>query len=290
MSLRSQYARPRNLAEAVAALDALGTGAVVIAGGQELMPVMNHGRLMPTVLVDINGLPELTGIRVEGRELSIGALTVHRQLQTDPLVAEHAALLAESSRQAGGGWQVHNRGTLGGNIVAFHPLYDILPPLLALQAVVEIAGPDGLRRVSIAALLKETSHGLGTSTLLTRVFVPLAEGNGRRAHNYQKLKATSGSYGSANAAALLSLRTDGRVGLLRVAIGAAGPQPADLSAEFVGFAGRPVNDALLTDVERIGAAAIREPLDDQQGEAGWRRAMAGLMARRAVAGAMRAMT
>jgi CO/xanthine dehydrogenase FAD-binding subunit len=290
VSLRPQYARPANLAEALEVLGALGAGAVVIAGGQELMPVINYGKLMPTVLVDINGLQELAGIRVERGTLSIGALTVHRELQTDPLVTQHAALLAESSRQAGGGWQVHNRGTLGGNIVSVHPLYDILPALLALDASVEIAGADGVRRLSVASLLKETSHGLGSSALLTRALIPLQAGEGRRGHNYQKLKAASGSYGSANAAALLSLRSDGRVGSLRLAVGAAGPRPADLSGELDGLVGRVANEALLTDIERIGAAAVREPLNDQQGEGGWRRAMAGVMARRAVAGALRAMT
>ncbi len=294
MSLHPQYARPRNLREALELLGSLGAGATVIAGGQELMPVMNYGKFMPTVLVDVNGLAELTGIRLEEGVLSIGALTVHRELQTNALVATHAPLLAESSRQAGGGWQVHNRGTIGGNIVSVHPLYDILPALLALGASVEIARPEApSRQLTVAALLRETSHGLGTTTLLTRVLIPAGAdaragaGADRRASHYRKLKWVTGSYGSANAAALVTLKPDGRLGELRLALGAAMAKPADVSGEFAAMAGRMPNEALLLEVERISAASIREPLSDQQGDAAYRRAMAGVMARHAVAAAVR---
>jgi carbon-monoxide dehydrogenase medium subunit len=284
MSRLPQYARPRRLDEALALLEMLGSGTQVIAGGLELMPVMNHGRLLPTALVDINGLAELRGIRLDGDRLSIGALTVHRDLQQDPLVREHAPLLAEAAAQIGGGWQVHNRGTVGGNLVAVHPLYDLLTPLLALEARVEIARRAGPAELSIPELLSGTNLGLGTESLLVRVLVPRTGAAVGRA--YAKLKQVTGAYGSANAAAVVELGPAGRLGRVRLAVGAAQARPVDVSAALESWGGRTADAAFLADVERAASASVREPLSDQQGDAAWRRAMAGIMARRAVATAM----
>jgi CO/xanthine dehydrogenase FAD-binding subunit len=286
MSLHAQFARPRKLDQAVSLLDNLGAGTMLIAGGQELMPHVNYGRLMPSVIVDIGGLAELRGIRADGGFVSIGALTVHRQLQRDPLVAGSLPLLACAAAQVGGGWQVHNRGTIGGNIVSMHPLYDIVPPLIALGAEVEIVGAAGAHRTSLAELVRDTSHGLGTATVLTRVLVrPQSEGVG---WSYQKLKITDGSYGSANAAAVVSLDRAGHVKAIRVVIGAVSERPIDAS-EPLGrlLIGRALDARTKVQVERDCASLVTQPLADQQGGAEYRAAMAGIVARRAVDAAVR---
>jgi FAD binding domain in molybdopterin dehydrogenase len=171
VSLNPQYARPRSAQQAVELLEGLGAGAMVIAGGQELMPHMNYGRLMPGVLVDIGGIAELRGITEDTGRIAIGALTSHRELQTSALVRERLPLLAFAAQRVGGGWQVHNRGTVGGNIVAMHPLYDIAPALIALDTEVDVQTSAGTRRVALAALISETAHGLGTTSILTRILV-----------------------------------------------------------------------------------------------------------------------
>ena len=106
MSLRVQYARPRSLDQAAELLGGLTSGAVIIAGGQELMPHLNYGRLAPSVLVDISNLSELRGIQATDSGVAIGALCVHRDIQHDALVSERAPLLAFAASQVGGGWQV----------------------------------------------------------------------------------------------------------------------------------------------------------------------------------------
>jgi CO/xanthine dehydrogenase FAD-binding subunit len=283
VSLHPQYARPRSAAQAVELLGGLGAGAVVIAGGQELMPYVNYGKLMPAVFVDIGQLPELQGIREEGGVVSIGALTPHRTVQRDPRVREALPLLAHAAGQVGGGWQVHNRGTIGGNLVAMHPLYDIAPPLLALGAEVEILSGDGLRRAPLAGVVTETGHGLGTTSLLTRVLVrPMTAGAGWA---YEKLKITDGSYGSANAAVVVAL-DGGRLTAARVVIGAASERPIDASAALRPLLGRTFDERAARDAEAACAALVTQPMNDQQGDAAWRRAMAGVVARRALARAV----
>lgn len=281
MSLHPQFARPRSLERAIALLDNLGVGATLIAGGQELMPHLNYGRLMPSVIVDIGALAELEGVNQADGVISIGALTVHRRLQTDPLIVRSVPLLSEAASQVGGGWQVHNRGTIGGNIVSMHPLYDLVPPLLALNAHVEIAAPASPRRISLAALIQETSHGLGSRAILTRIVVsPQPDGAG---WSYQKLKFTDGSYGSANAAALVVLDASGRIAELNVVIGGVADRPIDASdalrRELVGGL---IDHKVAERLEKVSSSLVTHPLADQQGGAEYRRAMAGVMARRAI--------
>ncbi|MFQ3595576.1 MAG: FAD binding domain-containing protein [Sphingomonadaceae bacterium] len=288
MSLYPSLARPNSLRDAAELLASLASGGVVIAGGQELMPSVNHGVLAPDVYVDIGGLQELRGISemADGR-IAIGALTVHRELQTDPLVRAKLPLLAHAATRAGGGRQVHNRGTIGGNLVAQHPLYDLAPSLLALEAEVEwVKGAETVRQ-PLAAMLKESSHGLGREAILTRVLVapmePLPDGPGWA---YEKLKASGGAYGSANAAACVRV-TDAGVTWVRLVVGAVADRLLDASEQaasvLVGRTFDPEIGNLLA--ERV-SGLVEEPLSDAQGDGQWRRAMAGVVARRAVSSAV----
>lgn len=279
MSLHPQYARPRSAAQAVELLRGLGSGAVVIAGGQELMPHINYGRLMPSVLVDISALPDLMGIQDVDGVLSIGALTVLRELKKNSLVKTSLPLLSRAASLVGGGWQVHNRGTLGGNIVAMHPLYDIIPPLLVLDAEVEILSAGEVRRAPLAAVISETSLGLGQRALITRIFLRATPPGFGWA--YEKLKITEGAYGSANAAAVVAMH-GGKVSAARLVIGAVSERPIDGGAAVESLLGRSFDDHIAQEFEAACAALVTQPMNDQQGNSRWRRAMAGVIARRAI--------
>ncbi len=279
MSLRVQYARPLNVDQTVALLGELSSGAVIIAGGQELMPFINYGRVSPSVLVDISGLKDLQNIETSDDGLSIGALTVHRDIQINPLINEIAPLLAHAALQIGGGRQVHNQGTIGGNIVAMHPLYDIIPALLVLDAEIEITSQQGSRIVSMADLINESNHKMGTHAVLTRVLIgnsPAGQGWG-----YEKLKITDGCYGSANAAATVCLAEDGQVQSVRLAIGAVTEKILNLSEDLATFLPASPDADLDSRIAGIVESAVEQPLSDQQGHGEYRRAMAGVVARKA---------
>lgn len=284
MSLRLQYARPRNLDQTVGLLDSLSAGAMIIAGGQELMPHLNYGRISPSVFVDIGGLKELQGIEATDNGISIGALTVHRDIQTDALINEQLPLLAYAARQIGGGGQVHNRGTIGGNIVAMHPLYDIIPALLVLEANVEITNAKGSRIVALADLLADTGHQLGTHAVLTRIIVPSPpQPNGWA---YEKLKITDGCYASANAAAMVTLGSNGELEGVRLTIGAVTEQTIDLTPALSQLVADDPDLDLDATISAASDAAIAEPLSDQQGHGEYRIAMAGVVGQRAVKAAI----
>ncbi|MBM3514818.1 MAG: hypothetical protein FJX59_14060 [Alphaproteobacteria bacterium] len=279
MSLRPLYARPRTLAEAAAVLSEIKSGAVVVAGGQDIMPHINYGRLMPAVVVDVGTISELRGIASDGDGLAIGALTTHRELRSHASVVRHAPLLAAGAGEIGGGWQVHNRGTIGGNIAALHPLYDIVPALLALGAEAEVHDDQGTHRMPVDKIVSNTGLGLGTRSVLARLHLRASPPGG--GWGYRKLKATAGAYGSANAAAVVTLNK-GEISSLRVVIGGASALPVDASAVAARAVGQRWSDRLGDEIETACRELIKQPLSDQQGEGSWRRAMAGVMARRAV--------
>jgi CO/xanthine dehydrogenase FAD-binding subunit len=287
MSLYPSFARPRSLQQAADLLASLSTGKVIIAGGQEIMPSVNSGTLRPEVYVDVGGLEELRGIAVDeaSGKLAIGALTVHRELQSDVLVQTHAPLLAQAARKAGGGRQVHNRGTLGGNLVAMHPLYDIAPSLLVLGAEIEMIRGGDLVRQPLAEVMNDSRHGLGSDAILVRVLIaPMTPGAGS---SYQKLKLSGGAYGSANAAAIVTL--DGEsIETLRLAVGAVSERLLDATEAASFLCGARWSEESADRLEREVSALVRQPLSDQQGSGEWRTAIAGIIAARACAAAVKA--
>jgi carbon-monoxide dehydrogenase medium subunit len=156
-----RYARAASVAEAIALLAAAPGESKLLAGGQSLVPMLNMRLVRPGVLVDVNGLHELTGIvPTPDGGLRIGALTRHAELAVSPVVIRRAPLLAEAARHVGHA-AIRNRGTLGGSLAHADPAAELPAALVALQARVTIAGPHGTRGVSA----EEFFQGLLTTAL-----------------------------------------------------------------------------------------------------------------------------
>ncbi|NUS63546.1 MAG: xanthine dehydrogenase family protein subunit M, partial [Saccharothrix sp.] len=166
------YVAPATVEEAVRALAAGGEDAKVMAGGQSLIPVLRMRLAVPTVVVDLSGLTELTGVHDDGDSLRIGAMTTHHEVQRDPLVREHARLLRLATDTVADP-QVRHRGTFGGSLAHADPAGDLLAPALALDAVMVCAGPDGTREVPAAEFFVDFfTTALAPDELLTHVKVP----------------------------------------------------------------------------------------------------------------------
>jgi CO/xanthine dehydrogenase FAD-binding subunit len=139
---------PTNLDEAYGLLAERGREARIIAGGTDLMVLMNAHLLDASEFIDIWRVDELRGIEDEGETIRIGALSTYTQLIRSPLIQRYIPSLVEASRTIGA-IQIQNRGTIGGNIVNASPAGDSLPVLAAFDAEVEIGSVRGVRRVSI---------------------------------------------------------------------------------------------------------------------------------------------
>jgi CO/xanthine dehydrogenase FAD-binding subunit len=135
---------PSTLAEAYGALSERGGRLKIIAGGTDLMVLMNARQIDAAEFLDIWKVDELRGIRDLGDSLRIGALTTYTELIESPLVQRYAPSLVAASRTIGA-IQIQNRGTIGGNIVNASPAGDSLPALSAYDAEIEIGSLRGIR-------------------------------------------------------------------------------------------------------------------------------------------------
>lgn len=147
------YVKPATLAEAFELLGRYGEGAKILAGGQSLIAALNMRLAAPRVLLDINGLSGLVGIKVKGGTLTIGALTRHRELERSPDIANQLPLIHQAMPQVAHA-AVRNRGTFGGSVVFADPAAELPACSVALDATFVLASRNGERRVPAREFFK----------------------------------------------------------------------------------------------------------------------------------------
>jgi carbon-monoxide dehydrogenase medium subunit len=150
---RFAYARPGDIAEALALLDKHGEEARVLAGGQSLVPMLNFRVAAPRVLVDINRIAGLAGIEVSKDCVRIGAMTRHMELERSADVARHLPLLAQAIPHIAHP-AIRNRGTFGGSCALADPAAELPACALALGATFVVAGKTGERRIAAGDFFK----------------------------------------------------------------------------------------------------------------------------------------
>jgi carbon-monoxide dehydrogenase medium subunit len=173
-----EYKRASTLDEALALLAEHGDEAKVMAGGHSLLPLMKLRLASPAYVIDIGRIPGLSSVRDGGDHLAIGALTRHRDVETDATVIEHVPLLAHVAGQVGDP-QVRHRGTIGGSIAHGDAASDLPAAALALGATFTAVGPNGTRSIAAADFFEgflETA--LAADEILTEIVVPKATGAG----------------------------------------------------------------------------------------------------------------
>ena len=143
---RFDYVKPATLGEAVEALAAADGEGKVLAGGQSLLPLLNFRMVRPTVLIDINGIDELSFIETRGDSIVIGALTRHREIEQSPLIASKLPVMSAAMRHVAH-LAIRNRGTIGGSLSHADPAAEL--PMLALfyGATIVAEGSSGRRRI-----------------------------------------------------------------------------------------------------------------------------------------------
>jgi carbon-monoxide dehydrogenase medium subunit len=275
------YARPDNVAEALEAL-ASSDGAAPLAGGQSLVNVLKHRVASVELLVDISRLEELRQIaRQADGTLEIGACVTYDELDRSDEVRSSHPLLAEVASHIED-QQIRDRGTIGGNCCLSDPTNNLPPLLVALDATMVIDSASGRREVPAADFF----HGyfataVGDGELLRSITVPpLAADAGA---GYSTVAVGADSKAIARAAAMV--RGDGTIDDARVVLACVSPAPMRHRGMEEALRGAQATvDAVRAAAEQIGADV--EPLGDAHGSADYRRAMARVVARRAVCQAM----
>jgi carbon-monoxide dehydrogenase medium subunit len=278
------YAAPTTLAEAVRLLHQGNGETKLLAGGQSLIPLLKLRLAEPKALVDLRRIPELRGIREEGNELVIGAMTTYFEALKSPLLARQAPLVVEAVREVGD-MQVRARGTLGGSLAHADPAGDLPAVALALDATLSALGPTGARNIPARDFFVELlTTALHSDEVLTAIRVPVAQGP-RTGSAYVKYGHPASGYAVVGVAALLSLDGDGACRAARVAITGAGAKATRAQAVETALVGKRLAEAELAQAATFAADGL-DLMSDIHASADFRAHLAQLHTRRALARAL----
>ena len=266
--------------EAAQALQRRGEDAKIIAGGQSLVPMLNLRVARPEWLIDIN--PVGAGpIEEHGGSLRLPALTRHRAIEESEVVRRRCPILAEAAAHVGN-VRTRTRGTLGGSLAHADPAAELPCVAVALGAEVTARGPDGARDVAAGDLLVSyLTTTLEPDEVVTEVRVPAL--GPRSGWSFLEMSRRSSDWMVVGVAAVVELDDDGTVAAGSVAFGGVAerpwPVPAEVLADLLGAA---PEEALLQRVAER-AAAMLHPDDDVHASGPYRRRLAAVLGRRALA-------
>ena len=271
------YVRATSVANAIALLQMHGEDARLLAGGHSLLPMMKLRLARPDILVDIQALDELKGIKIEGDEIVIGALVTHAAILDSAILSEHYAIFREAEKVIADPI-VRNKGTMGGSMCQADPSEDLSAVGAALKGTVVIHSSHGTRTVDIRDFHEgpyETKVGEGE--ILVEARFPIRPGAGSA---YEKVERRVGDWPvcSAGAYAVVSggVVTDCGIGL--TAVGAPHFCAADAEAFLIGKA---PTDENLEAAAQLAADAC-QPQADQRGPADYKKHLARELTLRAL--------
>jgi carbon-monoxide dehydrogenase medium subunit len=273
------YHRPNSVQEAVALLASLGEDARPLAGGHSLIPMMKLRLSAPEHLVDLGGIGDIKGIRQDGGDIVIGAMTTQHELITSDLLGAKLPILRETSLVIADP-QVRYLGTLGGNVANGDPGNDMPAVMMCLGATYQVIGKSGERRIAARQFYQGAyATALNAGEIVTAIRIPApAAGHG---YAYEKLKRKIGDYATAAAAVVLTMN-GGKVATCSIGLTNVAETPLwaeDAARILVGSA----LDAATVKKAAAAAEAITSPASDNRGPAHYRTKMAGVMLTRALA-------
>jgi carbon-monoxide dehydrogenase medium subunit len=268
---------PQEVADACAVLGEHGPDAAVLGGGTMLLPAMGRGERNHAHVVDLRRLG-LSGIRSAAAEWEIGAMTTYSELLRAADLDGRAALLRRAAAGITGGPQLRNQGTVGGSACYANPASDMPAVLVAIGADLRLVGPAGAREVPASAFFRDAFvTALDPGEVLTTIRVPRRPAG----VGYAKLKLSESSWPIATAAAVVE-RDEGRVRSAVITVGAVCRTPVSVDVtDLLDGSGRLLGDA--GELDTWVDQHLDRLWDDELAPADYRRQVAGVVARRALA-------
>lgn len=268
------YAKARSVEDAVRLLGEHGDSAKLLAGGQSLMATLNMRLSQPGILIDLNGIPGLDGIALNGGSVAIGAMVRHAAAATSEIVAKNAPLFAMALPHIGHP-AIRNRGTIGGSIAFADPAAELPACFLALGGEAEIAGKGGGRWVKADDFFKglyETA--IGADEMLTAIRLPAATPDMR--YGFAELSRRHGDYALVGLAAAARAE-GGSLKDVRLAYFGVALTPVRAKGAEARLAAGSIDDA----VKALGSDL--DPPDDIQETGAVKKHLAGVLLRRVAA-------
>ncbi|HEV8242087.1 MAG TPA: xanthine dehydrogenase family protein subunit M [Thermoanaerobaculia bacterium] len=272
------YVAPRSLGEALALMTRHGDEGKALAGGQSLLPVLNFRLAQPAVLVDLNAVPELELLAAaDDGGLRMGALTRHRQLEREPLVAARAPLLAEAVHHIAHP-QIRNRGTVGGSLAHADPKAELPALAVALRARFKLQREGGERWIDAADFYTGLfSTELQSDELLTEVVWPAQPAGSGWA--FEEAARRHGDYAQVGVAAIVRLDDAGRCADARLVFLAVGDGPLVASRAAAALVGEAPGEAPIAAAANVAGEEI-EPRGDVHASPEFKRHLARVLTAR----------
>lgn len=270
---------PERLEEALGLLSSFGDEAKALAGGQSLVPMLALRLARFDHLVDLNRIPELSGVSRTNGWLRVGAMTRHRTVEYSDEVTTAVPLLSRATHHVGH-FQIRNRGTVGGAVAHADPAAEQPAVCVALDAVMEVASSTGVRDVAAASFFQGTwATAVGPDELLVGLRFPIWPG--RCGFAVEEVSRRHGDFALAGVVCGVAVAADGRVERAAVAMFGVGGTPVRASgAETALLAG-----ALGDDVAQAAREGL-EPPEDLHATSTYRSRVAGVLVRRAATKAL----
>ena len=278
-----RYFAPKSVGEALTLLEEHAAEARVLAGGQSLVPLMNMRLVHPDVLIDINGISELSFIEATNGGLAIGALTRDAALAADKHVTEGLSVLNEAAHFVGHP-AIRNRSTVGGSIAHADPAAELPAVMVALNAEMIARSSSGSRTVAAQDFFKGyLTTDLKDGELLTEVRIPGLPA--RSGSTFVEFARREGDYALAGVAAVVTLDENGAIADARLGLCSVGPAPVRPHAAEALLRGQRPGDEAWTAAANSVVSVLDEPLSDIHGSADYRRHLAGVLTKQALAAA-----
>lgn len=275
------YVRAESVRHAVEVLGAADGDGKIIAGGQSLMPMMNFRLVKPSVLVDINHIPDVGKIQFRENRIAIGALVRHRMTATDVLIQQHIPVLHHAMKHVAH-LTVRNRGTFCGSVCHADPAAEMPMMSLLLNGSIRIASPRGERILPARDFfVGSLMTALEPDELVTEIELDsLPSGTGWA---FEEFARRHGDYALAAVAVTMERRADAAANI-RIGLMGVGETPMRMRRLEAMLEGVEINATMLDQAVDELRSTI-EPNSDLNASADYRRHLAGTLARRALSDA-----
>ena len=271
------YHDPTTLDEALGLMAQFGDQARPLAGGQSLVPLMNFRLIRPAHLIDLNGVAELSYLKMDDGTLRLGATTRQRELERSMIVAKHWPLLNEAASYIGH-VQIRNRGTVGGSLAHAFPSAELPVAMVTLDASFTLRSKTNRRTARAEGFfLSYMTTTLQSDELLTEISVPVLPA--QSGWSYHEVSRRHGDFALAGAASIVALDANGTIQHARLTLTGTTPIRSRQAEEFL--LGERPSDALFRAVARRAIENLEQD-SDIHASAEYRREVCAVLARRAL--------
>lgn len=278
-----EYHAPTSLDAALALKAEHGDEGKPLAGGQSLIPAMNFRVAQPTLLIDLNHIPELRHVSKPNGAVHVGSMTLQSTAERDGLIAEHVPLLHEAIPNIAHP-QIRNRGTIGGSLAHADPASELPVVALALGARFRAQSSQGERWIEAKDFFAGLfATALQPDELLVEIAFPTK--TARTGYCFSEVARRHGDYAMAGLAAIVELGADEKIAAAKLVYLNVGDGPVDASAAAASLIGKRAEAAAFKDAGRIASQDDMHPFGNVHATPEYQRHLSAVLTERALASA-----